>query len=320
MFLLPIGKPLVENLPISKLQLPEALDKLKNGRLTGYALFDFPAAKCVLFYEEGKLVNALLRRGNAEQNGAETLDSLAELLILSDSGSFTVYSFSKGINQALMALICGNKIIRNQEMKQIDFRSLIERIKNERMTAALKISADQHVGMILYRDGETVGFFDDTGQTVGTTPGEVQNIASLPGATADLCILKIPEELFQDLSVQVNIRSLWDSAKLGVFTRPEATRTLPPQAVVPASQPSPPAANSVDVETAIFAIAHASLGKLGKTLAEKELSSAGGISSLKDKSRLATFLDTIEKSSKLLASPSKIREMRDAITLEVARL
>jgi len=319
MFLLPKGKPLVENFPISKLQLPEALDKLKNGRLTGYAAFDFPAAKCVLFYEEGKLVDALLRRDNTEQKGAETLNSLAELMILSDSGSFTVYSFSKAINQALMALLCGNEIIRNQEMKQIDFRSLIERIKNERMTAALKISADQHVGMILYRDGETVGFFDDTGQTVGTTPGEVQNIASLPGATADLCILKIPEEQFQDLSAQVNIRSLWDSAKRGVFARSEVTRTLPPQ-TAPANQLSPPTASGADVETAIFAIAHASLGKLGKTLAEKELSSAGGISALKDKSRLGTFLDTIEKSSKLLASPNKIKEMRDAISLEVARL
>lgn len=319
MFLLPKGKPLVENFPISKLQLPEALDKLKNGKLTGYAAFDFPAAECVLFYEEGKLVDASLRRDDSELNGAGALNSLADLMILSTSGSFTVYSLSKGVNQALIALICGNRIISNQEMKQIDFRTLLERIKNERMTAALKISADQHIGMILYRQGETVGFFDNTLQTIGTTPGEVQKIAALPGATANLNVLITPEEQFQDLTSQVNIRSLWESAKGNVFTRSETTGTLPPQAA-PVSQPASPATSSVDVETAIFAIANASLGKLGKTLTEKELSSAGGINAMKDKNSLGIFLDTMEKNSKLLASPNKIKEMRDAITLEVAKL
>lgn len=319
MFLLPKGKPLVENFPISKLQLPEALDKLNNGKLTGYAAFDFPAAECVLFYDEGKLVDASLRRDNTELNGAGALSSLADLMILSTSGGFTVHSLSKGVNQALIALTCGNKIIRSQEMKQIDFKALIERIKNERMTATLKISADQHIGMILYRHGETVGFFDDTSQTVGTSPGEVQKIASLPGATADLSTLKTPEEQFQDLALQVDIRSLWESAKGNVFARSEAARTLPLQGA-PVNQPASPAARSADVETAIFAIANASLGKLGKTLAEKELSTAGGINAIKDKNSLDIFLDTMEKNSKLLASPNKIKEMRDAITLEVAKL
>ena len=320
MFLLPTGKPLVENFPISKLQLPEALDKLRNGKLTGCATFDFPAADCVLIYDDGKLVSALLRRDNSEQNGAEALRGLVDMMLLTNSGSFNVSGFSKGINQAVLALVSGDKIISQQEMKEIDFKALLERIKNDQMTATLRISAGQRVGMILYKDGETVGFFHDAAQTIESTGTEVQHIASLAGATADLMALKGAAELAQDLAGLVNIRSLWESAKGGVFTThsgPE--KTSPPQAV-PASQSPPPATSSADIESAILAIANSSLGKLGKALAEKELISVGGIKALKEETKLSEFLNAVEKSSKLLASTNKIKEMCDAISSEVAKL
>ncbi|MBC8018016.1 MAG: GTPase-activating protein [Verrucomicrobia bacterium] len=319
MFLLPKGKPLVENFPIAKLQLPEALDKLKNGKLTGCATFDFPSADCVLIYEDGKLISALLRRDKSELKDADALRALIDQMILADSGSFNVYGFSRDVNQAILALVRGDKIINQQELKQIDFKALLERIRNERMTATLKIFAEQRVGMIFYRDGANVGFFHDTAQTIGTTAGEVQQIAALPGATADLIALKGAEKLTLDLAGLVNIRSLWESARGGVFSTTEPVRTLPSQAVSAAQAP-PPASSSADIESAIITIANSSLGKLGKTLVEKELMSVGGIRALKDETRLSEFLNALEKSSKLLASANKIREMRAAISSEVAKL
>jgi hypothetical protein len=320
MFLLPTGKPLVENFPISKLQLPEALDKLRNGKLTGCATFDFPAADCVLIYDDGKLVSALLRRDNSEQNGAEALRGLVDMMLLTNSGSFNVSGFSKGINQAVLALVSGDKIISQQEMKEIDFKALLERIKNDQMTATLRISAGQRVGMILYNDGETVGFFHDTAQTIESTGAEVQHIASLAGATADLMALKGTADMTQDLAGKVDIRSLWEAAKGGVFTHSEPVTTSPPQAVPISHQSPPPVTSSAEIESAILAIANSSLGKLGKTLAEKELMSVGGIKALKDETKLSGFLNAVEKSSKLLASNNKIKEMCDAISSEVAKL
>lgn len=319
MFLLPKGKPLVENFPIAKLQLPEALDKLKNGKLTGCATFDFPAADCVLIYEDGKLIRALLRRDRSEQKDADALRGLVDLMCLAGSGSFNAYSFSKAVNQAVLALMCGDKIINQLDLKQIDFKALLERIKNERMTATLKISADQRVGMILYKDGATVGFFHDTSLTIETTAGEVQQIAALPGATADLFTLKGSEELTLDLAGLVNIRSLWESSRGGGFAPPEPIRTLPTKAV-PEAQALPPATSSADIESVIIAIANSRLGKLGKTLAEKELLNVGGFKALKDETKLSEFLNAVGKSSKLLASTNKIKEMCDAISSEVAKL
>jgi len=319
MFLLPKGKALVENFPITKLQLPDALDKLKNGKLTGYATFDFPAADCVLIYEDGKLVSALLHRGRTEQKDAQALHALAELMILADSGYFNVYGFAKAINRSIRALVCGEKVVNQQDMLQIDFKALLERIKNGHMTATLRISAGQRIGMIFYREGDTIGYYHDTAQAIDTTGGEVQHIAMLPGATADLCVLEGSDEFTLDLADLVDIRSLWDSAKGNAFTPTGPAATAQPRAF---STPLPAtlAANSADIETAIIALANSSLGKLGKTIAEKELVNVGGIKALKDASKLSEFLNAMDKSSKLLTSANKISEMRDAIASEAAKL
>jgi hypothetical protein len=95
--------------------------------------------------------------------------------------------------------------------------------------------------------------------------------------------------------------------------------TSSPQ-TVPTAQAPPPATSSADIETAIIALANFSLGKLGKTLAEKELMNVGGINGLKDETKLSEFLNAVEKSSKLLASANKIREMNAAISAEAAKL
>lgn len=319
MFLLPKGKPLVENFPIAKLQLPEALDKLKNGKLTGCAIFDFPASDCALIYEEGRLISVLMRRNKIEEKDADALRALVDQMILTDSGSFNVYGFSKDVNQAVLALVRGVKVLDRQELKLIDFKNLRERIKSERMTATLKISTDQSVGMILYREGETVGFFDDTANAIESTPTKVQHIATLPGATVDLMAIRGNDVDNQDLSEQVNIRSLWASARGDVFAHSEPANIFHPQAT-PAVQAPQVMADSSEVEAAIIAIANASLGKLGKTLVDKELLNAGGIKALKDESKLRDFLNAVEKSSILLASANKIKEMRNAISLEVEKL
>lgn len=315
MFLLPKGNPLAENVPIAKLQLPEALDKLKNGKLTGCATFDFPAADCALIYDDGKLISALVRREDGtEIKDADALNSLIQLMVLAGSGNFNVYGFSKDVNHAVLALVRGSSAINRQELKQIDFKALLERIKTERMTATLKIYTDQRIGMILYRDGATVGFFYDGAASIETTAGEVQQIAALPGACVDLLVLKGAEELTLDLAGLVDIRALWDNAKGNIFAKP--AQAAPSQAVAPTSA----APSSQEVEASIMELANSFVGKLGRTLAEKELMNVGGIKALKNESSLNEFLAAIEKGSKLLASVNKIKELREAIIVEVAKI
>lgn len=317
MFLLPKGNPLAENVPVAKLQLPEALDKLKNGALTGCATFDFPGADCALIYDGGKLVSAIVHRENKELKDQAALQALIDLLVLANSGSFSVYGFSREMTLALLGLVAGTPTIEGQEIKQIDFKALLDRIKNEQMTGTLKIYTADRSGLIFYKGGATIGFFHDTSSSVETSAGEVQQIAGLPGAKADLCTLQNEQVLSLDLAGMVDIRKLWEAASGNIFAAaPSAPKAAPPQSVTPAAI----AASATDVEATIVDLANQFVGKLGKTLAEKELMNVGGVKALKDEATLKEFLAALEKGSKLLASANKIKEMSDAISAEIAKL
>jgi len=315
MFLLPKGNPLAENVPISKLQLPEALEKLKNGKLTGCAMFDFPSADCALVYDEGKLVTAIVHRDGKEINDQAALQSLVEMMLLASNGSFSVYALSKDITLSVMALVGGRATIDSQEIKLIDFKALLERIKAEQMTASLKIYTDDRAGLIFYRNGATVGFFHDASNSIETSAGEVQLIAGLPGARVDLRVLADTNGFVLDLAGLVDIRSLWTTASGNIFATPSsssapAAETMQVQSAVPAK------VSSVDLENTIINLVNQYIGKLGKTLAEKELMNIGGGASLKDPDKLQELLAAIEKGSKLLASSNKIKEMKEAISTQ----
>ena len=327
MFLLPKGNPLAENVPISKLQLPDALDKLKNGKLTGCARFDFPAADCALVYDDGKLVTAIVHRDGKEIKDQAALTALVELMLLASSGSFSVYAFSKDITLALMALISGQPVIDGQEIKLIDFKALLGRIKEEQMTATLKIYTDDRAGLIFYRNGGTVGFFHDASSNIETAAGEVQQIAALPGARLDLKNMNSNEGFVLDLAGLVDIRSLWSASSGNIFAEPASAEQAPaatPEIAIAsamAAEPTPatpvaqkPALSGAELEAAIIDQATKQIGKLGKALAEKELMNIGGGNALQDPEKLQELLSNIEKGSKLLASTNKIKEMKDAIT------
>jgi len=316
MFLLPKGNPLAENVPISKLQLPEALEKLKNGKLTGCAMFDFPSADCALVYDEGKLVNAIVHREDKEIKEQAALQALVELMLLASSGTFSVYALSKDITLAVMALTGGQATIDSQEIKLIDFKALLDRIKTEQMTATLKIYTPERAGLIFYRNGATVGFFHDASSAIETSAGEVQQIAGLPGARVDLRVLAENDGFVLDLAGLVDIRSLWEASSGNIFG------TAPVVSSAPASGPAaiPAKITPADLETAIIDLANQFIGKLGRTLAEKELMNIGGASALNEPEKLQELLTAIEKGSKLLASANKIKEMKEAISNQAAQL
>ncbi|SJZ96225.1 hypothetical protein SAMN02745119_02141 [Trichlorobacter thiogenes] len=321
MFLLPKGNPLAENVPISKLQLPDALEKLKNGKLTGCAIFDFPAADCALVYDEGKLVTAIVHRDGNEIKDQAALQSLVELMLLASSGTFSVYALSKDITLAVMALVGGPATIDSQEIKLIDFKALLDRIKTEQMTATLKIYTPERAGLIFYRNGATVGFFHDASTGIETSAGEVQQIAGLPGARVDLRVLADTDGFVLDLAGLIDIRALWEASSGNPFATPAPTAVAAPSEP---TAPAPAAAASTlsadEIEAAIFDLANRFVGKLGRTLAEKELMNIGSVASLKDPDKLQEFLAAIEKGSKLLASSNKIKEMKEAISAQAAQL
>jgi len=123
-----------------------------------------------------------------------------------------------------------------------------------------------------------------------------QQIAGLPGAQADLFIIQNEQAFSADLTGKMDIRKLWEAASGNIFATPPPAAATP---APPAAAPATSAVNSADLEATIIELANQFLGKLGKTLAEKELLNIGGINALKDGGKLNEFLAALEKGSKL---------------------
>ncbi len=315
MFLLPKGNPLYENVAAAKINLPEILEKLKAGSFTGYLSFSFPASKVILFFEGGKLISAMCEFNKARLSGFEAIAELCNL-ILSGGGSLSVYRLSRDLVMGLHALLHGEVLYRGQELKLIDVKGLLEKMKARQLNGCLRIYTEDRSALIFYKEGVPLGFFHDGSNDIETSATESQKIAGLPGAKVDVLSTKSADELMHyDLLEMVNIDKIWTSTKAQF----EAQLQQQSKAIQERDNKEQDA-KLHELEDDLKEIAAAYLGKVGRILIDKELNICGGRSALLDANEVAKFMAGIEKSSKLLTSLTKLKEMTDVIKQEIKRL
>ena len=324
MFLLPKGHPLAENVPLQKIDLPAALNKLRNSSFSGYARVGLPSATGAFLYIDGRLVSALFQRdGSSNRHDIDAIQTTVESLVLNRDGTFSAYRFSKEITFAVLALFRGDLILNSQEMKLIDFRAVLEKIKVEHMNACLKVYTNDRAGLIFYRDGVPIGFFHDTAQEIGLSQAEVQKIVTLPGAKIDVQAIKESELLstLVDLNDMIDIAKALSVATENVFSNISGSPAICPTTPISSTTilAAPHTTKFAELHTGLIEIAVTYLGKLGRTLTEKELAKTGDLQNLLVPENLEILLKTLENGSKLLTSSIKIRQMQDSIRTEVAR-
>jgi hypothetical protein len=311
MFLLPKGNPLFENLAVAKLKLPEVMTKLSSGGFTGYASFVFQTATVILVFEEGKLVSALLEdQKGAHQNGFEALSALAELMVTSNSGAMNVYKLSKDLTMCIHALLQGEILYKAQELKLIDIKGLLEKIKDEYMNGCLRIYTEDRSAMIFYKNGNPLGFFHDGSHEIETSSSESQKIAGMPGAKIDLYSTQGVEELMGvDLLEVTNIQSIWescvarhqsDSVKIHKEREERDQKTY--------------STRLADLEEKFRAIVVEYIGKVGRGIVDKVINDLGGNACLVNESGSTKLLNGIERSAKLLISGTNNRLMMQKLT------
>jgi hypothetical protein len=311
MFLLPKGNPLFENLAVAKLKLPEVMTKLSSGGFTGYASFVFQTATVILVFEAGKLVSALLEdQKGARQNGFEALSALAELMVTSNSGAMNVYKLSKDLTMCIHALLQGEILYKAQELKLIDIKGLLEKIKDEYMNGCLRIYTEDRSAMIFYKNGNPLGFFHDGSHEIETSSSESQKIAGMPGAKIDLYSTQGVEELMGvDLLEVTNIQSIWescvarhqsDSVKIHKEREERDQKTY--------------STRLADLEEKFRAIVVEYIGKVGRGIVDKVINDLGGNACLVNESGSTKLLNGIERSAKLLISGTNNRLMMQKLT------
>lgn len=306
MFLLPKGNPLFENLAATKLKLPEVMTKLSSSAFTGYASFVFQTSTTILVFEAGKLVSALIEDKRGErQTGFEALSSLAELMVTSSSGSMNVYKLSKDLTMCIHALLQGEMLYKAQDLKLIDIKTLLEKIKNDQLNGCLRIYTDDRSAMIFYKDGTPLGFFHDGSHDIETSSTESQKIAGMPGAKIDLFSTQSVEELMgMDLLEVANVQKIWETSV--------ARHQLDTEKVHKEREERDKKSVSIklaELEEQLREIVIEYLGKVGRGVVDKEISEQGGNACIIDDAGSAKLISGIERSAKLLISGTNTKQL-----------
>jgi hypothetical protein len=314
MLLVPKGIPIREDLAAASVDPPKLFAELKASCLTGFMqLIRDDDAAAVLLFNEGRLLNAMVDRDEQRVSGHEAVTQSLELLA-EEKGRVDIYKLSQDLAISVRSLLLGDTVFKGQDLSIIDVKVLLDKVKEMQLTGCLRVYTDERTALILYKQGSPLGFFHDGTDKIESSPTGYQNIASMPGAKLDAYSVDSGlNSVHLDLLLGLDVAQLWSATK--------AKRARRQEELAKESRGSSKQAEELlwsALGQSLTEISVSYLGKMGAQIFEKELESCGGNRALKDPSQVAQLLDGVEKGAKLLAGASKVRQLRDALTTEIA--
>jgi hypothetical protein len=313
MLSLPRGIAVYENVQAAQYEGPAILRLLKETKLNGYARFQFFETTANLLFVDGNLIHLVVETKDAWLTGLEGLASLFELIV-SEGGRLDVYRVSAAVARLVLGFMRGSRLHEAQELRLLDKKALLESIRLQKLTGALHIYTPDRCSMIFYQEGVPLGFFHDGTEEIGTSAAEFQNIASMPGAMVDVTkMAQIEESSLTDVLEMINVEKVWQ-AGVGKYAAKKDAIDKDSADKLRAAREAKVAA----LEQAVTEIGGTFLGKIGKTLVEKEIAARGGKYALLEPAGAEGFLAGVEKGAKLLTSGSKTKEMLEALKAELS--
>ena len=306
MILLPRGNPVKENINPGKVNLADALAKMRQGKFTGYMRFDFPEGTGVFIYQNGRLISSLY------ENDREHLiayDAIARTFheALIGTGTLNIYRLSTELAYSIHTLLHGEMLHKGQDLQLIDIKSLLIRMREEKRSGCLRIYSKEHIALIFYRDGNPLGFFHDGSTDLETTADSSMAVAKEPGAKVDVLVTSGDgEKSLADLMETADVAGLWGNAVA------ERRRQREEQESVASKTLEMRESDRRQKARALFQqLAQTHIGKIGTSLVEKEFDKLKLNGGQLNDSVLDGFYDKLSKAAKLVAGPSKIDKMLD---------
>jgi hypothetical protein len=302
MILLPRGNPVKEQINPGKVNLPEALDKLRQGKFTGYLRFDFPESTGIFIFDGGRFADALF---------ASTHDSLlartAIARIFSESlkghGSLGIYRLSPELSGLLRALLHGELLHQGQELELINVRGLLKRLRDERLNGCLRVYAGSRVALILYRQGQPLGFFHDGAAELAASADYSRSVAREAGAKVDVLATPDPAAIpLVDLWATEDLAEHWQAALRERQGGDAAAAPARGRSVAGAAEEQRGLLLGVLRKTA-----QRYLGAFGVSLVEKEFAALAG--GPLDEGLLAGFYLSLAQASELVIEADQVDQM-----------
>jgi hypothetical protein len=315
MILLPRGNPVKENVNPGKVNLPEALDKLRQGKFTGYLRFDFSEDTGIFIFQTGRLISSLFKTGSENLIAYDAIARTFHEAIKGD-GRLDIYRLSPELAFSIHALLHGEVMHRGQDLQLIDIRSLLTRMRDEQRSGCLRIYSNEHIALIFYRDGKPLGFFHDGSTDIETTADTSLSVAREPGAKVDVLITRgDAEKSLADLMETANIAGLWNKEVNAHQRQREEQENATSRTLEMREGERRQKALALFQKTA-----QQYLGKIGISLVDKEFDRLKLNGVPLGEAQLTGFYDNLTKAARLVAGPSRIELMLDEMKKGVRSL
>ena len=306
MILLPRGNPVKEKLNPGRVDLPGALKKLQAGSFTGYLRFENSGGTGILIFEKGKLVSSLFAGSSERLIAYDAISRIFEEALLEKS-TLDIYQLSPEVALSIHALLHGDVLYQGQELKLIDIKALLARIKEQRMNGCLRIYAGDRIALIFYDNGNPLGFFHDGSTEIETTADTSMSIARLPGAKVDVLSTRSLEELMlTDLQQSADLGPMWQRAK-----KLQAERARKLEVDEGKNQETRDQQRRQRLLAFLRGTGEQHLGKVGGNLIEKEFERSVESKGLITEATLVGFYVNINKAARMVAGATTINRMLD---------
>ena len=300
MILLPRGNSVKEKVNPGKVNLPEALDRLRQGKFTGYLRFDFSVGTGIFIFENGRFIDALFESAH-DSLLARTAIARIFAEALKTNGSLSIYRLSTELSLQVHALLCADLLHQGQELELINVRGLLKRLRDEKLDGCLRVYAGERVALIFYRNGLPFGFFHDGAADLETTADCARSVACEAGAKVDV--------LATSTSAVTSPADLWESENLAELWQTALNERQAGGAPVAATRAAerPAGERQALLLGVLRQVAQQYLGAFGASLAEKEF--AGLAQEPLDEGRLALFFARLAQAAELVIEADQVERM-----------
>jgi len=304
MILLPRGNPVREKVNPGKINMPDALGKLHKSGFTGYLRFEAAAGTGVIIFSSGKLISALYED---RSDRLIAYDAIARIFELALAGVLVldIYKLSTELAMSIHALLHGNTLYKGQELKLIDIKALLGKLKQDKMSGCLRIYTNEKIALIFYKDGNPLGFFHDGSTDIETKADDSMSVAKLPGAKVDVLSSGGADEIdLADLMASADLGALWKKAQEVLVKDKQSKQQAENRDKVLAHKE-----RRIRLHTMLRGAAEKHIGKIGMQLVDKEMEKHIPESGEWTEAMFNRFLDELGKAAKMVAGPSAIKSL-----------
>lgn len=320
MLILPRSNPLYENIPVQKVNLPEALKKMGAGGFTGYLGFGSTSSEGYFIFIKGALISVMMLEGAQRKSGFEAITRLFTHT-LTEGGVINVYRMTVDLAVCTNALLQGTVLAAPELVSGIDLKALLARMKAQALNGAVLFTTPERSAIIFYKEGSPIGFYHDAASEIESSPAEAQRIAALPGATIEIRSSPPADDLQRhNLLETLNIDRLWQASVTRHTDAQPKTVPASPQ-VTPQEQSSTDTENEAklaEIVDDLREIAKAYLGRQGSELVDNMIDLVGGRAALLDNQKATAFLAAMAAQSPDIDAEARNEEMVDLMRSELA--